>query len=225
MKTSESIVKISSAMAATQAKMKPVAKDGINTFFKSPKHPDGSPYATLDNIIEATKEALTEYKLAVLQAPVFISEKAHLITRIIHESGEFIEVETPLLLKNNDMQSLGAATTYAKRFVQASLFNISSDPDDDGNVADGRTAATKPNSAPKAGDDKKGSIAKAADVPKDNPYIFRDGPNSGKKFSDFIPEDFDALLLKYKNHSPKSDVLTTMIKKMELFKKEKVNGK
>jgi len=132
MKTSESIIKISAAIVAAQAQVKGAFKDGKNTFFKNAQG-QASQYATLDSVIEASRESLSNNKLAVLQAPIKLDDSFYVETRVQHESGEFYEILTPLLFSKMDMQAYGSAITYAKRYALGSLLNISTDGDDDGN--------------------------------------------------------------------------------------------
>jgi hypothetical protein len=134
MKTSQEIAKVSAAVVKAQAAIETVTKDGQNTFFKKA---DGTaaPYATLDAIIDACKKPLADNGLAVIQFPTGEGEAFKVITRVQHESGEYFESETPLLLGKKDMQGYGAAVTYAKRFALGSFFNIAAEVDDDGNAA------------------------------------------------------------------------------------------
>ena len=134
MKTSQEITKVSAAVVKAQAAIQTVTKDAENTFFKKPDG-KGAAYATLDSIIEACKEPLAKNGLAVIQFPTGEGESYKVITRVQHESGEFFESETPLLLGKKDMQGYGAAVTYAKRFALGSFFNIATEVDDDGNKA------------------------------------------------------------------------------------------
>lgn len=157
MKTSESILKISPAIVAAQAAIKTVTKEGVNTFFKKADG-TGAPYATLDSIIEACKEPLAENKLAVIQFPTTVNEKYIVRTRVQHDSGEYFEEDTPLLLGKQDMQGFGAAITYAKRFALGSFFNIATEVDDDGN------ASQKPKP-----DDKKQASASPVQKPQGKP--------------------------------------------------------
>lgn len=133
MKTSESILKISPAVVAAQSSIETVIKNGKNTFFTN-KEGKAAKYATLDAIIEATRKPLKENKLAVMQSPVEIEGRYFVVTRLQHESGEFMEFQTPCLLSQHTMQQFGSAITYAKRYALASLLNISTDEDDDGNA-------------------------------------------------------------------------------------------
>jgi hypothetical protein len=129
MKTSQEITKVSAAIVKAQGAIETVTKNGENTFF------NGAKYATLDAIIEVCKQPLKDNGLAVIQIPTGEVDNYKVITRVQHESGEFFESETPLLLGKKDMQGYGAAVTYAKRFALGSFFNIAAEVDDDGNAA------------------------------------------------------------------------------------------
>jgi len=123
MKTSETIAKISDALLKAQSKIKHAIKDAKNPHFKNN-------YATLESVIDASKDALTENGIIVLQSP----SSDVLTTRLQHSSGEYFESELKLLLSKNDMQGLGSAITYARRYALASMLNIAQ-ADDDGQQA------------------------------------------------------------------------------------------
>ena len=53
----------------------------------------------------------------------------------LHKGDEKISSELPLLGVGNNMQTLGSAVTYARRYgLQAIICSSSSDKDDDGNA-------------------------------------------------------------------------------------------
>lgn len=129
MKTSESLSNLASALLKAHQKIKHAQKNAKNPHFRND-------YATLESVIDASKEALLEQGIVVLQAP----NGASLTTRLQHSSGEYIETELNLLLTKQDMQGLGSAITYARRYSLAALLNMAQ-ADDDGNEAS--KAATK----------------------------------------------------------------------------------
>ncbi len=138
MKTSESIVKISTALLKAQRKMGAATKDVRNPFYKST-------YADLGSVMEVVKEPLNEEGVIILQ-PIFSqslpenpSVMFHFIeTILLHESGEFISSsQMKLELTKMDMQQLGSAITYARRYQIQSLLSIPS-VDDDGQAAVGK---------------------------------------------------------------------------------------
>ncbi len=127
MKTSESITKIASALVKAQGELNAVSKDGNNPHFRSK-------YATLQNIVESTRDTLRKHGLAVVQTfnetdGTYIS----LNTTVLHESGEYITGTFSMRPSKVDPQGLGSATTYARRYALSAIIGIVTDEDDDGN--------------------------------------------------------------------------------------------
>src|SRR3569623_1400863 len=137
MRTSESVKQLSAALVNAQAKIKHAKKDSQNPHFRND-------YASLESVIDATKEELLSQGVVLLQG--MSADGSALTTRLQHNSGEFMETDCKILLSKQDMQGLGSAITYARRYAQAAILNISQ-ADDDGN-----TASVKPQKklAPKA---------------------------------------------------------------------------
>lgn len=139
MKTSESIGKIVPALLKAQRKIGAVTKGADNPFFKSK-------YADLPSVMEVCKGPLNEEGIVIIQSPkIEINpENGNVLniveTVLMHESGEFISGEMALLLDKIDMQKLGSAVSYAKRYVLQSMTFIPS-VDDDGNKASGKKTA------------------------------------------------------------------------------------
>ena len=101
-----------------------VKKNADNPFFKSK-------YQNLDEIVSTLKPLLDENKLLVYHA-----SKDGAVETIVAdiESGETIT--SAFVLPNlSDIQKIGGAITYAKRYNLGQLFNIVTDEDDDGNTA------------------------------------------------------------------------------------------
>lgn len=129
---SETIIKLAKSLVETQKELKQPLKDAKNPFFKSE-------YVPLENVAEAITQTATKYGLAFSQyATTTESGNVSVGTIVFHESGEYIEYP-PLILKpeNTKPQSIGSATTYAKRYALSAIFGITSDKDDDGNKANG----------------------------------------------------------------------------------------
>lgn len=100
-----------------------VKKDAKNPFYKSN-------YATLEAVIETIEPVLDNLQINYLQ----IIEGMTLKTIIydVDNEADKIESTTPLLIAENDMQKLGSAITYARRYSLVALFNLEQE-DDDGN--------------------------------------------------------------------------------------------
>lgn len=125
MKTSEQTDKIIPAFIKAEHEVGSVKKSATNPHFKAK-------YADLEAVMDACHEALKANGLGVWQS---ISEDGKsLVTRLYHESAQWIEGYTPLIVGKNDMQGLGSAYTYARRYGLMSAMGIAPE-DDDGNAA------------------------------------------------------------------------------------------
>lgn len=127
---SASISKIAEALASFQSKLKPAKKTAENPFFKS--H-----YADLNGVVQAAQDAgLGSFGLAVSQIPTMSEGRFILVTTLLHVSGEWLRGEYPISPVKQDPQSMGSATTYARRYAYQSILGIPTE-DDDGNAASG----------------------------------------------------------------------------------------
>ena len=129
MKTSENINEIAKAMSQAQKDMKPASKDGVNPHFKSK-------YFTFSSVWESIRQPLTNCGLTVWQDVITEEKSVSVITRVIHESGQWVEfgpLSIPLM--KFDAQAIGSATSYAKRYSLCAAVGVVSDDDDDGEKA------------------------------------------------------------------------------------------
>lgn len=118
---------IAAALAAAQAEMGKATKDATNPHFKSK-------YADLGAVMDACMPALNKHGIAVIQ-PMQTDELGRcMVTKFIHNTGESLECSVPLIVSKNDMQGLGSAMTYARRYGLMALAGIAPE-DDDGNAA------------------------------------------------------------------------------------------
>lgn len=141
MKTSESISKIAPALLAAQKIITYAAKDSANQHFKST-------YANLESVIEAVKAPLNDHGIIFLQTfSPSVSGFLSLSTRLMHESGEWIEDEMTVPLQKNDAQGYGSAATYARRYSLAAITGLYQ-ADDDGHEASKPAPKSEPTPAP-----------------------------------------------------------------------------
>lgn len=141
MNQSESVAKLSAALVKAQAEMSGAVKDSANPFFKSS-------YADLNSVIKAIKEPFAKHGLAYTQFPYTDEKGVGVVTRLIHESGEWLECGYTLPLgfvkkdgvlePRLDPQSAGSAITYARRYALQTMAGIPA-VDDDAEGAMGRT--------------------------------------------------------------------------------------
>jgi len=122
MKTSTTTQVLFEAYAKCSPKLKNIAKDSKGY---------GYNYTSLEKLIEHTKPILAEDNLAIIQMPTGNG----LVTRLIHNSGEWIEQEmTSELIQMKQMNAFqvqGSQITYLRRYMWASLCGIASDDDMD----------------------------------------------------------------------------------------------
>lgn len=128
MKKSDSITNLIRALVAAQPDIAGAELDSENPHFKSK-------YASLGSVQKACKEALKKNGLFVTQTSESDDVANYLETTLMHTSGEWISGRMKLLVDQPNMQKLGSAWTYARRYSLAALVGIVEAEDDDGNVA------------------------------------------------------------------------------------------
>lgn len=112
-----------------------IDKDKINPHFKNK-------YATLDSINKAVMSSLCKNELVITQTVEQSESGQSLKTTLWHSSGE--KIESSMSLPNiSDMQKLGSAITYARRYSLSAILGVSADEDDDGNGVSGGTLTKK----------------------------------------------------------------------------------
>ena len=144
--------KLPAVLAKAQMELKKAIKSADNPYFKSK-------YAGLDEVIEACRNVLNKHGIAVTQTVEYVPETTKeerllpnnnhtetvivtpqqtiLVTTLLY-GEQSIRSVMPLEYKKGDMQSLGSAMTYARRYSLQSICCLSTDePDDDGNKAVG----------------------------------------------------------------------------------------
>jgi len=122
---SENIGELTKALVIMQGQLKPVARDAVNPFFKSR-------YTTLDSIWGNCRPCLVANELAISQTIGTYDGKMSLETILFHSSGQYIGNSFELPCKIDNMQMLGSAITYARRYAISGLLGIVADEDDDG---------------------------------------------------------------------------------------------
>ena len=142
METSQTIGKISEALAKAQGQMRPSAFDAVNPHFRSK-------YATLTSIVEACRIALSSNNLAVIQGTSVDLDpvRVNVTTLITHSSGEFIKETLSLKPASDTPQAIGSCISYARRYGLSALIGAVSDEDDDANAANSPAAANNMNAA------------------------------------------------------------------------------
>ena len=130
MNKSESITALAKALTKFQAEVSNPKNTAINPHFKSK-------YAPLQDILALVRPVLSKYGLSVVQFPSGNGQDIIISTILMHESGEWLEAD-PLTLKADKptAQGAGSAITYGRRYTLSAILGISSEDDNDGNIAD-----------------------------------------------------------------------------------------
>lgn len=135
MKASDTLGELAPALVAVQAEVRNAAKSAEGY---------GYNYAPLDAIVEEVRPILAKHGLAVVQLPTLVENgEVGLTTRIIHESGEWIEelasIPAPSVGRANQAQMAGAALTYLRRYMLTAALNIAAEEDTDVSTHEQRT--------------------------------------------------------------------------------------
>lgn len=133
---------LAKALISAQADLRNPPFDKANTAFGAPRG-----YSSLAAHVDTIRPALAKHKLAVVQLVGSGPEKTlTLLTRLVHESGQFMESTVSVPMPASE-QKVGSALTYLRRYALAAIVGVCGDEDDDGNVA---SAPTIVQEAPKA---------------------------------------------------------------------------
>ena len=192
MKTSESIKQLAPALLKAQREIKDVVKDGLNPHFKSK-------YATLDSVIGVCKESLNANGIVFAQGGEETNgELLVLYTRLMHESGEWIESRLAMKPVKADPQGIGSCITYARRYALSAICGVASEDDDDGNAASAPASpkkATASEPAPAPAHDERTALMGRIAVSK---------ARKGAKV--LSPESWDSLLSKAFDTSDRAEI-------------------
>lgn len=111
------------ALAKAQAQIKNADKDSVNPHFKKS-------YASLESVTNACRAALCDNGIAVIQG-TRVKDDGSIVffTQLCHESGEGVESELPIPMPTKPdirlaAQDIGAALTYYRRYLLASMVGV-----------------------------------------------------------------------------------------------------
>lgn len=153
MEMSPDIGLLAEALSKAQGEMGGAAKDSSNPFFNSK-------YADLASVWEACRKPLTKHGLSIVQFPltsyegtpeiyewtskrgetrtgIKIACTVSIVTRLLHESGQFLQESVSAMLPSADPQAVGSAITYLRRYALQSVAGVAPE-DDDGEEAQTR---------------------------------------------------------------------------------------
>jgi hypothetical protein len=159
--------KLFEALSKAQAEMKPAVMDMKNPHFNSM-------YASLTSCQDAYRGPLSKYGLCLTQQ-LFSEDQIFYIRSVLgHSSGQWMSNIFKLITDRNNMQGLGSAVTYGRRYGANSLIGVVDTEDDDGNAVASQTAQKPRQQTP----------VKPADVAPQNPNLNAGGAQGPIKQSD-----------------------------------------
>lgn len=120
------------ALVVAQKQMGAVIKNTTNPHLKSK-------YADLGAVLDACQSALHGNGFAIMQPCGKDEFGAYVDTVLAHESGEILSSRVYLVIGKQDMQGVGSAITYARRYGLLGMTGLAPE-DDDGEA----TKAPKP---------------------------------------------------------------------------------
>jgi len=127
MNTSESLDKLAPALVNAQGNMPATTKDGKGYNYT---------YTTLDQIINKARPVLVANGLVIVQAPVSDNGQLGVTSRLLHESGQWLE-STIMAAPDADkqkvaIQAAGSIITYLRRYAYAAILGLADETDTDG---------------------------------------------------------------------------------------------
>jgi len=138
-------IEIAKALCEVQKTELFAITDSVNPYHNSK-------YADLSSVWSAIRKPLTDNGLSILQTTEPYEGGVTVVTTLLHVSGESIETrlsaKVPTKKDKNgqdisNVQSLGSAITYLRRYSLAAMIGVCP-ADDDGEVAMGRTKENHP---------------------------------------------------------------------------------
>lgn len=131
MKTSEDITELAKALAKCQPAVEGAKRDKENPAFKKP-------YADLSSVWDAIQQPMADNGLSLIQFPIGDgADYAGVVSRLLHESGQWMEEQFVMPVVRADPQAFGSAFTYARRYAAMAIFGVCPEDDDGAGASQG----------------------------------------------------------------------------------------
>lgn len=115
------------ALSKVQKDLKHAKKDDKGAFGK---------YADLATVYEVIRKPLVDNGFSYIHSLTTQENGDHFVdTLLMHETGGTFKTSLPLIINKRDMQGLGSAITYAKRYGISMIVGLASEEDDGGKGA------------------------------------------------------------------------------------------
>lgn len=117
------------ALAKAQSSMLVAENTSANPHFKHK-------YADLTELVKASRPALTQNGLSIIQRVVYTEGQAYLESILCHASGQSISSSIAITPQKNEIQSMGSYLSYLRRYSYSALVGVvTQDEEDDGEAA------------------------------------------------------------------------------------------
>ena len=143
-----------------QKRVSSISKDSVNPFFKSK-------YFDVNTVIDTIKPILNEVGLVITQGLDNANGRSILVTRVMDDE-KCLAISEMLIPEQVDVQKLGAAITYCRRYALVSLLLLQGEEDDDGEATKSKKTTSKATETQKP---TTGSSLGAGMTEKQNKYI------------------------------------------------------
>ena len=121
---------LAEALVSLRGELQNPSRDAVNPWY-------GSKYAKLEGIITEVRQLLFDNRLTFIQNIVSENSTIMAQTILIHASGEERTIDGPrVVIEKFTPQTVGAVTTYAKRYSLLAALGVEPDEDDDANAAE-----------------------------------------------------------------------------------------
>jgi ERF superfamily len=146
MEQSETIAALAAALSKAQGQFDDASKSRRNDHLRNS-------YATLGDVIDATKPAMRENGLSFVQMlGGEDTERVKVTTQLMHESGEWLRDTFAMPVERvqaglKPAQIYGSVATYARRYHLSAMLGVVADDDDDGHGG-GASGQSQPNQRP-----------------------------------------------------------------------------
>lgn len=127
---SDDISKLAFALSKFQGSLGSVIKNKTATIPTKSGGKYSYTYADISAICDAIKDPLMQNELAISQNFFIQGNEAHIITVLMHSSGQWIKSSLPLNV-SSDMKEMAGSITYLRRYCISSILCISTDDDNE----------------------------------------------------------------------------------------------
>ena len=119
---------------AAQKEMGPLIKDLENAQFQNHKTGKKSYYASLKSVYETVLPVINKHNFVLYHKSGTDEIGPYVKTILAHTSGDGVDTIHYLVIDKNNMQGMGSANTYARRYGTMELCSVAPE-DDDGNAS------------------------------------------------------------------------------------------